>query len=87
MTKVFYKSWTLWVNFLILVLSLFDAPFFALFDMSEKAIGIALGIILKVVAVGNIALRLFMSESKITGKQAIEQYGITEQLKTLFDYK
>ena len=72
MTKVFYKSWTLWVNFLILVLSLFDAPFFALFEMSEKAIGIALGIILKVVAVGNIALRLFMSDSKITGKQHIE---------------
>ena len=69
MTKVFYKSWTLWVNFLILVLSLFDAPFFALFELSDKATAIVLGIILKISAIGNIALRVFMSETKISTKE------------------
>ena len=68
MTKVFYKSWTLWVNFLILVLSLFDAPFFELFELSDKAIAIVLGIILKISAIGNIALRVFMSEKKLSSK-------------------
>lgn len=75
MTKVFYKSWTIWVNFLILVLSLFDAPFFALFNLSEHAIAILLGIIVKVIAVGNIALRLFVSETKLTRLPSPQKQG------------
>ena len=69
MTKVFYKSWTLWVNFFILVLSLFDSAFFSLFSLSESTIAIILGLLVKITAIGNIALRVFMSDTKISSKE------------------
>ncbi len=65
--KNFIKSWTLWANFLILTLSIFDSDFFELFELSEKTIAIILGVIVKGVAILNIALRL-KTKGEITFK-------------------
>jgi hypothetical protein len=67
--KVYYKSLTIWVNFIILALSLFDAQFFMLFDLSEHTTAIILGVIVKIIAVGNIALRLFLSDTKLVSSK------------------
>lgn len=65
MTKPFYKSITLWINFAILVLSLFDSEFFSAIGIKEHTALIINATIIKLVAVLNIALRVFFTDSKI----------------------
>jgi len=69
MTKKPYKSITLWVNFLILALSMFDAQFFHLFNLTPGQVAIVMAIVVKVVAVLNLVLRVFFTDSAITLKK------------------
>lgn len=57
--KKYYHSRTIWINFIILCLSLFDSEFFSVLGMTEQAIAITTSVIIKVVAILNIGLRLF----------------------------
>jgi hypothetical protein len=69
--KKYYQSRTIWINFAILCLSLFDSEFFSMLGLSEQAVAITTSIIVKVVAILNIGLRLFTTTSiHGTSKQA-----------------
>ena len=61
--KKYYQSKTIWVNFAILCLSLFDKEFFSMMGLSEQTVAITTSIIIKVVAILNIGLRLFTTTS------------------------
>lgn len=73
MKKKYYHSKTIWINFLILVLSLFDAQFFEAIGLNDHQITILTSVIIKVVAVGNIALRLFTNAPINSNKNESEQ--------------
>ena len=57
--KQLHHSLTIWINFIILVLSIFDTHFFDSLGLSEHTTLIITSILVKVVAIANIALRLF----------------------------
>ena len=57
--KKFYHSRTIWANFIILCLALFDKEFFNVFGLSEHIVVIITSILVKTIAILNIALRLF----------------------------
>lgn len=63
--KKYYNSSTLWVNFIILILSLFDKEFFEILGVNENTSNIILAVTIKIVAVLNIALRIFFTNTQI----------------------
>ena len=64
-TKPFYKSVTLWVNFIILFIALIDAEYLKQLGVPETAVTIAVASLTKVTAVLNIGLRLFVTKQPI----------------------
>lgn len=60
--KPLHHSKTIWINFIILVLSIFDTQFFNSLGLSEHTTIVITSILVKVIAIGNIALRLFTKE-------------------------
>ena len=68
MKKHAVKSMTLWINFAILVLSMFDREFFDAMGFSEQLTNIVLAWFVKLAAILNIALRIFFTSSPITFK-------------------
>lgn len=69
MTKQPHKSLTLWVNFVILLLSLFDHDFFKLMGLSEHSSLVLMGVIVKLTAALNLVLRVFFTNGSITFKK------------------
>lgn len=68
-----HQSITLWVNFLILLLSMFDAEFFKLMGLSEHQAMVVLAIIVKAVAALNLILRVFFTHGAISFKNQSNQ--------------
>lgn len=66
--KKYYQSYTLWINFIILVISLFDKEFFDTLGVSEHISNAILALSIKIIAIMNIALRLFFTNSEIKFK-------------------
>lgn len=60
--KKVYQSRVVWINFIILTLSLFDTQFFQALGLADATIMIVSSILVKIVAVGNIALRFLTNQ-------------------------
>ena len=67
-TKIFYKSWTVWINFAILFFALFDREYLSLFKLTDAQIMIILASMTKATAFLNIIMRLFISKTGLTLK-------------------
>lgn len=68
--KKAYHSKVVWINFIILVLSLFDSEFFSALGLQEQTIVLISSILVKVVAIGNIALRFLTTQSITIGNKS-----------------
>jgi hypothetical protein len=64
-TKPFYKSVTMWVNFVILVIAFFDKEVLGLFGISEQVIDTIMLAGLKVTAFLNMVVRYFFTDSSL----------------------
>lgn len=72
MKKSIFKSWTVWINLIILVIALLDNEYLKLLGMSDKDIAIFIATMAKLTALGNIFLRIFVSKTELTYKSDIE---------------
>ena len=66
--KPYYKSATIWLNFIILAISLFDRELFSIFGMSDENISKVMIVLMRVVALLNIIIRTWLTKSKISSK-------------------
>ena len=62
--KNVFKSWTLWINFLILMIALFDKEFFSIMGVSEQGTNVILALSVKFIAILNLLLRFFQHSKK-----------------------
>lgn len=68
MKKSIFKSYTVWINVIILVIALLDNEYLKLLGMSDKGIAIFVATMAKLTALGNIILRIFFSKTELTYK-------------------
>ena len=66
MKKSVFKSWTVWINVVILVIALFDKEYLRLWGMSDNSIALFVASMTKLTALGNIILRIFFSKTELT---------------------
>ena len=71
--KKYYQSKTIWINFIILVLSHFDAQFFQVIGLNDHQITLLTSVIIKIVAIANIGLRLFTNGAISTEKKEVKE--------------
>ncbi len=61
----YHKSKTLWLNFIVLCLSLFDSEFFQMLGINENTTNIINASVIKITAILNIALRVFFTQKEM----------------------
>lgn len=69
-TKPVYQSATVWINFVILLVAIFDHDFFSIFGLNDATIAKLMILGVKLTALGNIILRVFITKTGInTGQE------------------
>lgn len=76
------KSVTLWINFLILALSMFDQAFFETFGFSEHDTNRVLMVCVKITALLNLVLRVFFTNSALNFKSGPDDSNAEQQPPT-----
>jgi hypothetical protein len=63
--KPIYKSATVWVNFIVLFIAIFDHDFFSVFGFDDDTIAKFMMLGMKLTALANIYMRIFLTKTKI----------------------
>ena len=72
MKKGIQKSWTVWINFIILALTMLDKEYLGLLGLGEQAVALFMATMLKVTAILNLILRIFFTRTALVFKPVDE---------------